>query len=865
MGSAARMAQRFKQDVIMNITHKNAFYPCVLDHKPGFFLGWFLYKLFQSVRFDEHISENLKQMHRQGTVVYAVKYRGHLDYLLYHYRFRRARLPYPKIAFDLNISLFLPLSQLIRVLGFHLAYFLRHRRLPNPFETGFVDDSVKKGVTCLLFLVDPKGFRKHFIHEKKDRLQSLLEIQQSSDRSIYLVPHLILYKKTPEKDRPSLMDIFFGFKEKPGAIRKIALFFRHHRRAFIDFGPPLDLKNYLHGQPSGRTTEEMSEEIRQMLINSIDAQKRVILGPVMKSRQQFKEKVLKDSRITDLIRNQANGNPKRLKEFKKQAEGYFDEMAADYNMAYVEFFHLALSWLWKKLFQGIDVNPSQLTLLREWAKKGPMIYVPSHKSHIDYLVLNYVLYEHHMHVPRIAAGKNLLFWPMGRIFRKSGAFFIRRTFKGAKLYTAVFNRYIRALLEEGHPIEFYIEGGRTRTGKLIIPQTGFLSILLQAYLERYCNDLIFVPVSISYDRVIEEKSLLREVEGGAKQEESLKQFWGARQLLKRKYGKIYIRFSRPISLKEYLNEKEVQDKKLLEDLAFRMVRSINKVTLVTPMSLIATGILSRHRRGFHLYDLTQTAKTLLAFIGRYEIPTVIHPNYLKDTVEETLTHLVTRKIVNILKDVDGTETFYYVDEESKRELEYYKNCVIHYFIYHALVAVCLLSGPEDIKTEETLLTEYQFLRDTFKNEFVYSEDGNSRAEVEAAVAYFQDLGLLKRSDGGYRLSKLGFDTLPFWAALAKTFLEAYWIATLSFIQRKDRARTSVELLKNMTYLGIRFNKLGLIEHEEAISQVTFKNAIRFVNDEVLRIRRSSKEDREQAWEKLSRFSQKLYDLAHYRS
>ena len=162
-----------------------------------------------------------------------------------------------------------------------------------------------------------------------------------------------------------------------------------------------------------------------------------------------------------------------------------------------------------KMFQGIEFEPDELAMVREQARKGSVVYIPSHKSHIDYLVLNYVLFHYHMHVPRIAAGKNLAFWPMGNIFRKSGAFFIRRTFRGARLYATVFKRYVKALLKEGHPLEFFIEGGRSRSGKLVLPKIGFLSILLEAYKEGYCDDLIFVPSSISYDRIIEEKEYLR--------------------------------------------------------------------------------------------------------------------------------------------------------------------------------------------------------------------------------------------------------------------------------------------------------------------------------------------------------------------
>ncbi|MBW1702619.1 MAG: hypothetical protein JRJ69_04055 [Deltaproteobacteria bacterium] len=226
----------------MKSNRKKSFYPFELDQKPGFFLTWFLYRLFKHVQFDTSMTEDLKQMHRKGTVIYAMKYRGYLDYLLYHYRFRRSRLPYPKISFDMNISLLLPLFQLIRILKYYIVFFFRQGRLPNPFQTGFFKSAIQRGTTSLLCLVDPKGFYRHFVHAEKDNLHFLLEIQKEMERPVYLIPLLVIYQKAPEKEHASLLDIFFGYKDKPGLIRKIALFFRYHRRAFIDFGRPLDLK-----------------------------------------------------------------------------------------------------------------------------------------------------------------------------------------------------------------------------------------------------------------------------------------------------------------------------------------------------------------------------------------------------------------------------------------------------------------------------------------------------------------------------------------------------------------------------------------------------------------------------------------------
>ena len=167
----------------------------------------------------------------------------------------------------------------------------------------------------------------------------------------------------------------------------------------------LDLKTYLDSQPPERPLFEMAAEVRQMLIENIDSQKRVIIGPIMKSRQQIKEIVLRDPNILDQIEKISDGDKKRLKKTRKKADEYFDEIAANYNLTYIQLCRLILKWVWKKLFEGIDVDPAGIAKVREWARKGPVIYVPSHKSHIDYFVLNYVLFDYHVHTPRIAAGQ----------------------------------------------------------------------------------------------------------------------------------------------------------------------------------------------------------------------------------------------------------------------------------------------------------------------------------------------------------------------------------------------------------------------------------------------------------------------------
>jgi len=840
-------------------------FPFVLDHKPGFLLGWFFYRIFKRFSYDAAMTEPLKRMHREGTVVYCIKYRGVLDFLLYNLRFRKGRLPYPKLAFDLSVFFLLPLGRVFKIARHYLGSFLRHGEFPSPYKTGFYRSALSQGTTSLLCLIDPQGFTRHFIYSKEEALGLIIQTQREMERPIYLVPLLVLYKITTEKERGSLWDILFGFKDNIGLLRKIVLFIRHKSHAFIDFGTPLNLKDYLQDNADNLSLEETVQDIRQTLTDRIDTQKRVILGPVMKSKQQLKEIVLRDQEILTGMERLSRGNPRALKKIRKDAEGYFDEIAADFSIGFVEFFNITLTWLWKKIFQGIDVDSSELAMVRQWARRGSLIYVPSHKSHIDYLVLNHTLLLNHMHIPRIAAGQNLAFWPMGYVFRKSGAFFIRRSFKGARLYARVFDRYIKALLEEGHPLEFFIEGGRSRSGKLILPKTGFLSILLQAYRDGYCKDLIFVPASISYDRLLEEESYLEELDGKEKQKETFWQFLGARKFLKRKYGHIYIRFGEPFSLKDYLGEKEAHGEELQREMAFHLVKSINKVTLVTPLSLVATAILIRHRRGFLMEEMRETSLILQRFLKRYSLPMAPNLGNIDRTLDEAMSLLSGWKMMSLLRDIDGEETFYFVEDEKKRELEYYKNSTIHYFISHSFTAAGLLRGTDEICSRASVEKDYLFLRRLFKSEFIYG-DMSAENEIKQTLEYFEENRfIVKNEDGsGYKLTRLGLDRLPMWSAFVKTFIESYWVASRVILKWEQSTKKKGDILKAIQYQGLRFHKLGLIDHLESVSQLTFQNALRYIRSNVLASKSDKEEDPDMRIERLNDFSDTLHNILHRR-
>jgi glycerol-3-phosphate O-acyltransferase len=392
--------------------------------------------------------------------------------------------------------------------------------------------------------------------------------------------------------------------------------------------------------------------------------------------------------------------------------------------------------------------------------------------------------------------------------------------------------------------------------------------LLNAHREGFCKDLIFVPASIIYDRILEEKSYLKEIGGDSKERENFREMIRARRFLKRRYGKIYIRFHHPFSLNTYLSQTDLPAQGIHRNLASHLGQSINAISLVTPLSLIATAILTNHRRGFHLSELAETMHILLHFLERYEIPLAATLDDPSKAVKETISLFINWKVIDFLEDVEGEEEiFYYVDEEGKMELEYHKNSIIHFFIPHSFVAISLLAGSEEVKESDSIIADYAFLKNLFKNEFIFDENERVKERVISIIEYFHDSAFLFRSEesGGYKITKLGFDKLPIWASLVKTFLESYWVAVQAISQQQTKGNKRGDLSKNMNYLGKRFHKLGVIDHIGALSQLTYKNAMSFVNEDILTIQDLSEKDRSHALDRLSQLRQRIYELSHYRT
>ncbi len=823
-------------------------YGCVFPGKPRFFLGWLVKKILPKQKIPESSQERIKELEESGIVVYALKYRSHFDLLFVTHALESVSLPLPRVVFDMKLYPWLPGWHSIKLFFTHLYHLVRYHHLPNPYQSDYYSQKLLEYRKGLIFLVGEKGYYERSLKTRThDPLLRLLETQAATEIPIYIVPVVLLYGKGPRRRHKSLIDIFFGDQENPGFFRKIVSLFRNRKHTLIELADPVNLQDVLANVPESIGTKvDLAFNLRQKLIEEIDLHRKAILGPIFRSKLELKEIILRHPRLEKYMQRVARSRNLDMWKVRKMADGYLEEIAAEYSISLILLSYSVLSWMWDNIFDGIEVDMESLEKVKATAKEKTLVYVPCHKSHIDYLILSYVLFENNLSTPLVAAGKNLAFWPIGPIFRKCGAFFIRRTFKGAKFYSEVFSMYVKVLVQLGHNIEFFIEGGRSRTGKLVLPKLGLLAILIQAIEEGFCDDLAFVPVSISYDRIIEEEAYLKEISGGTKEAENVGQLVRARRFLKKRYGRVYVHFAEPISFKKYI---EVQNYRLGEmpsrqrhamyrDFAYRIISSINRVSLVTPFALVSAAFLTKPSKGIlrsQFWKIVQIYYDYLNTMGVRMSNTLAN---LERAVVDTLAHLEKSKLVEKLKVDDELEDdpVYTIEDNKRLHLEYYKNNIIHFLLPASYVATSILTRRSFTVSSQDIYDDFLFFRDLFKYEFVFDADHPVNYQIRENLEAFAMLGFMKiqnQATGTYRLSSKGLYGISCFASLIREYFESYWIVLRSIRYLQKKPYSEKDFLKKINSLGQKLFKLELIQRYEAISKLNFQNALKYYTEKKL--------------------------------
>nr|BDT28782.1 1-acyl-sn-glycerol-3-phosphate acyltransferase [Bacteriovorax sp. HI3] len=389
--------------------------------------------------------------------------------------------------------------------------------------------------------------------------------------------------------------------------------------------------------------------------------------------KEMEEIVLNYPKLKDRIANKEEEREKAIKNLK--------EIRAELSLPFLKTFEKFLDASLSQLYDGINFNDNGNNL-KELSLKNNIVLVPNHQSHADYVAINYIYFKKYQSPLFVAGGNNLNIFPIGPLFRRSGCFFIRRTFANDILYKLTLEAYLHYMLVKGNPIEFFFEGGRSRTGKLLPPRYGLYQMLIEAHNaipEKNKMPLKFIPVSIVHEYVPEQKSLVRELEGGKKKKESAGQVFGLVRLFSYQFGNVHINVGHPVDMPPVdMDNLKTQTQKL----AFECFLEVGKNMRVTPTSLLAMILLDEPTGALKWEEILSKARHIVAYCQKFNVPITdsITPDNLEKSLERSIDILIGNKKVEAIGNPNGNHVFYSIKDDSRKEILYFKNTVLHHFL-----------------------------------------------------------------------------------------------------------------------------------------------------------------------------------------
>ncbi len=721
-----------------------------------------------------------------------------------------------------------------------ISILKRQTKLLDLPKAHFNDKATPDSGACLFINSRPKWFSsKRKLTEHKKSIANLLEQQKNNPEKNYkLIPVSIYWGRNPGKEK-SFLRFFMSNLEETGRLGKLLIILFLGRQCFIQYGKPIRLNSKAVDleQSSERTAHKLSRILRVYFNRHWVA----VMGPRNENRRDLVSGIVASSQVQKIIVEEAAQKNKSMAKVKSEAEKYVKEIAANYSSRTVRFLSTSLTRLWKNIYSGIEVN--NIKAVRELAQDHEIIYVPCHRSHTDYLLLSYQLYHEGLAPPHIAAGINLNFWPVGSILRKGGAFFIRRTFKGNKLYSAVFNEYLYRLLNKGTPVEYFQEGGRSRTGRLLSPKTGMLGMTVQGVLRGVRKPVVFIPVYIGYEKMFEGKSYVGELRGQAKKQESFGQLLGVRKALKRFYGKVYLNFGEPLKLADYLDSNVDGWRNYLSNeqkpdwinsqmlhLGDEINRRINAAVSVNSVCLVSMALLGTPRQAMDKAELVAQLDALLALIkaAPYSRYTNITEESANDLVENAI------KLGMAYETNDPAGNVISIEGDERVLSTYYSNNILHLFAIPSLIASLFQRHNHIAKDKifDYVESFYPFLQ---KELYIHWDKTSLNDRVETLLNTMLEQGLLNMGAKNYCVPHS--DT-PHWTRLmllAETIqpaLQRYAIS-LTLLESLSGNQTirRVELEKESQKLAQRISALYGINAPEFFDKNLFKNQVKVLKEE----------------------------------
>lgn len=660
------------------------------------------------------------------------------------------------------------------------------------------------------------------------------EFHMEGEQDLQIVPVTVLIGRAPDKETNLTKILFSENWELASRFRRLLSILINGRATFVQFGEPMSLAQIA---AEGVRDERLLRRIMRTLRTHFRQVRTAAIGPDRSHRRTLIARIVESESVVQAIQAQAKREQVDVEVAKREAEQFAWEVAADYSYTVVRSLEIVLSWFWNRIYRGVDVH--HFNQFQRVAPSHEVVYVPCHRSHIDYLLLSFLLYQRGFVPPHIAAGINLNLPLVGSLLRRGGAFFIRRTFRSQPMYAAVFSEYVSTLLDKGVHIEYFIEGTRSRTGRLLPPRLGMLAMTVRAYLSAPKRPLMFQPVYIGYERLVESNSYTKELTGQAKKKESIWDLFSVFSILRRNYGQVHVSFGEPIFFEQLLTERNAQWREevaqsngkpkwlsgLVDELGQQIMVNINRGVAVNPVNLLTTALMATRMRAMDeadLQDVLGLYQRLLPQLDYGEhttitsMPSVEQIQYgLNLKVLERLQHplgdvirLVPRKVVR---------------------LTYFRNNTAHLFALPSLLASCFLNTAQVRWSRLRELTRaiYPFLQNEL---FLPWQEDELDAVVDHHVRLLVSEGILKESEDGSALlratggSQKAFQLRILARSLLQT-LERYYITFAVLDQYGPGKLSRTELEKLCTQTAERLSLLLEYETPEFFDRTLFRQFI----------------------------------------
>ena len=663
-----------------------------------------------------------------------------------------------------------------------------------------------------VYTVAPRQPFKAWLQNQPKRsrmLRGIIEILRDyPDQEIQFVPVSILWGRPVSRQKHWLQILFSDSWGLASRTRRFFTILFHGRNTFVQFS---EVVSFRGSTVAGTSDDEVIDNLQLLLATRLKKLRTATLGPDVSHRRTLMRDIILKPDVQKAIQRRSKEDGRSEYKATLQARRYLNEIMANCSNITIQLMQRGLTWFWNKFYSGIDV--SNQDYLKNLALSHELVYVPCHRSHVDYLLLSYVIFYEGLAIPYIAAGKNLNMPVIGTILRGGGAFFIRRSFKGNELYSTAMYEYLAELISRGVPIEYFIEGGRSRTGRLLQPKPGMLAMTVRASLKYRKKPVAFVPVYIGYEKLLESKAYQAELSGKDKKSETLFNSIQSIFKIRGEFGKVQANFARPVFLNQVLdasypawqaetyNDSQRPEwiRNAVSQIAENIMCNLNQATTVNAINLISTVLLATSKQ-------TMDERELIRMLEVYQ--SLLHEiNYSEQIVITRRTGAEQVKRAESLKMVKRQPhelgDIIFLDAKHAISLTYYRNNILHLMALPSIIACCFFDTRTNSKEEIIKLVSlaYPFIK---KELFLKWEC----KELPDVISHILDVmsahGLLEKNKEGDYYKRRGsgaveFTQLMLLAKVISPILEVYYL-TLALLSVSGKEKIAKQALEKKCYL-----------------------------------------------------------------